>query len=153
DAGLAGQRLHQQFPGPGRPSPAVPLGAGADDPVQGVQVALVQLGGAVVLPAVEQAPLPLLAEALGHAVDGGVVHAQHRGRLVAAPAVEEVTDDQVAEAEAGLAATAQVPEESLLDGEADLEENRWHGNSLLGACAPSDLTLGIPIFASPPTSF
>src|SRR5262249_58837695 len=89
------------------------------------------------------------AEGLGDAVDRGVVSAQGLGRLVGPAAVEQVQDDQVADAEAGMAAAPQVPEQLLLDGEADGRQDGRHGDSLLGARGPQSLLPWESPFSSP----
>lgn len=98
DAGLLRQGFHQQLPGPGGPPPAVPLRRRTHHSVQGRQITFVEFGDAIVLPAIEQAPLALFAEASGDAVDGGVMQPQHLGGRVGGPAVEQVDDDEVSEA-------------------------------------------------------
>ena len=82
------------------------------------------------------------AEAVGHAIDSGTMHAQHLRRLSRRAVIEQVDDDQIADANRRLATTAQMLAQLLLDSEADPGENRNHGNSLLGACGSEKLALG-----------
>ena len=134
---LPHQGLNQQFPRPSGPTPAVLLGRASHHPVQDREVVVIQLGWAIILARVPQAPLPVFAKATGHPVDGGVMHAEYLRRLTSGAAAEEIEDHQIAEPDGRESATAQVLAELLLDGEADAGENRRHGNSLLGRASAS----------------
>ncbi len=114
DARPAGRGRHEKLARPGRPLPAMLLRAGADRAIKRVEVAFIELGAPVILAAVEEARFATLAEASGHPVNSGVMDAQRRGCEVGSAAAEEVNDDQVTEAEAGLTAVAQVPEQPQL---------------------------------------
>src|SRR4051794_32961163 len=138
-AGLSDHRLDQQFACPGGAPPAVVLGSTADNPVQDFEVAVVQLGVAVVFTSIPQPHFAVATKSRGYTVHGRIMHAQDLRGLVGAATIEEVDHDQVAQAYAGVATTSQTLVQPLLDEEADLRDNR-HGNSLLGACRPEVVT-------------
>jgi hypothetical protein len=64
--------------------------------VQNVQVAFVEFRGPIVLSAIEQAPLPVVAEAGGDSIGGGVVHSEDIGGVISAATFEQVDDHQIA---------------------------------------------------------
>ena len=80
----------------------------AHQDVEAVQVALIEFGGTVVLSAIEQAPFAAGAEATSDPVDGRVMHAQYRCRLVGGAAAEEIEHDQIADADTSRATAAQL---------------------------------------------
>src|SRR6516165_1724709 len=139
NAGLPNHRLDEQFTRPRRPAPAIVLGRGTHHLVENRQKALIELSGTVVLARVPQGPFAMFAKTLGDAVHGGVMHAKDLRRAVRGSAVEQVDQDQVADADSSIATAAQVLAELLLDREANRPENRLHGNSLLGARSPECL--------------
>jgi len=81
-SGQPGRRRDQQFTRSTRPVPAVLIGRAADDAVQPYEEAVVELGLAIVLAGIPQAPLAVRSEASGNAADSGVIHAQYLGGLV-----------------------------------------------------------------------
>src|SRR5205807_2296299 len=128
--------FYQQFSGPRWPTPAVLAWAAPNQTLQKLQEPLAQFRLPVVFASIIQAPFPVLAKAVGHSVDSGIVNAQHMGGPVSRPTVEQVQNNQVANLKAGITALPQALAEPLLDEETDAGDNALHGNSLLGACSP-----------------
>src|SRR5262245_26814569 len=148
NARLAFHRLEQKFTRPGRTPPAVLLRRRPHQPIQHVEVVLVELGGAVVFAAIEEAAHAHGAEAIGHAIDRGVVDGEPARRLAGTPAAGEVEDDQVADTQLGRATGMQIFEEPLLDEITQFGDNRRHGNSLPWGVSPREHSHGEFPFSS-----
>ncbi len=67
---------------------------------------LIEFGRAVVFAAIEQAPDAQFAKALGHAINGSIVDAQHLGGLAGGATAIEVQNDQIAHTQRGRATLA-----------------------------------------------
>src|SRR5262245_23393166 len=148
NARLAFHRLEQKFTRPGRTPPAVLLRRRPHQPIQHVELVLVELGGAVVFAAIEEAAHAHGAEAIGHAIDRGVVDGEPARRLAGTPAAGEVEDDQVADTQLGRATGMQIFEEPLLDEITQFADNRRHGNSLPWGVSPREHSHGEFPFSS-----
>jgi hypothetical protein len=87
-----------------------------------------------------------MAELLGDAIDGGDMNPQHAAGLPCRALHPEIEGDEVADANPGVTAFAEVLAQTLLDEIADRGKNA-HGNpprGLVGFGSP-----GIPIFRAP----
>src|SRR4051794_38501219 len=104
----------------------------ADDVVEDPQIGFRKLGGTVVVAAIPQRRLAVLAKALGDTVDSGVMDLEDGLDRTWRAAIPKVEENQITQTDRGDPALLETLAQLLLDEPRDFGENSGQGNSSLG---------------------